>query len=422
MTTWAERQKKPAKGHKDYTPDETGLKLRVFSSGTRYWYIRGRIKRASGEGEPRYVILGSPPVMTREQASAEAANVRMQLRQGIDPNAARDAKLRAADAARKTFKDVAEEWSQERIGVGKWSDATIAARRNVFNGPRLAPLRDRPIGAITTREIEAVAAEVHRNSKQATLGPVRSVFRYALERGYVAKSPFTREIEITKAQGDAAPLIEFHEGRAPDFSELVATLDSIDAAERRMPLSPWWAIWRVCMLTGQRPSAVIGMRRSELKLEGDAPTWSLPAARSKIKRDSVIPLSKDCAAILREIPRGKDSDLVWPGRDGKNERRYPPVEPQLVSALLAERGFPRGWWPGRARDSVASWLEFQNDATERALALLLGHHQPKDNTRRRHYARISAEHQARVLIERWAAAVRDARSGKKQRVVALRRS
>jgi hypothetical protein len=55
------------------------------------------------------------------------------------------------------------------------------------------------------------------------------------------------------------------------------------------------------------------------------------------------------------------------------------------------------------------------------MALLLGHKPPADNTRRKHYARVGAEHQARTLIERWAGAVRDARAGKTARVVPLRR-
>lgn len=419
MATWAERQKVPAKGQIDYAPDDTGLKLRVFASGRRCWYIRGRIKCAEGEGVPRFIVLGEVPGMSREKADAEAAKARDLLRDGIDPSVERERQLRAADAGRKTFIEVADEWTAE--SKGDWRPATIAARKAVFYGPRLACIRERRIGEITTRDLKDLKRTVARNSHQGTLGPVRSVFRYAVNRGYISKSPFDgeKDLKIEKAEGNAAPLVALHENRAPDFSELAATFEAFDAAEQRMPTSPWWNIWRVCLLTGARASAVIGMRWSELNLEGDEPAWALPATRSKIKRDSVIPLSKDCAALLRSLPRA--GELVWPGRDGKSERRYPPAEPQMVSAILASRGHAPGWWPGRARDSVASWLEFQSDATERAMALLLNHKPPADNTRRQHYAKIGAEHQARVLIERWAAAVRDARAGKKARVVPMRK-
>jgi integrase len=420
MATWAERQKTPAKGQADYAPDDTGLKLRVYASGRRCWYVRGRIKRADGEGEPRFVVLGEVPGMSREQADAEAAKARDLMRRGVDPSAEREATLRKAQASSKTFGQVAEEWTAESIEG--WRPSTIATRKAVFGGPRLAAIRERRIAGITTADLKAIKRGIAVNSQQAALGPVRSVFRFAVKQGYISKSPFDGEndLKIEKAEGDAAPLVEFHEGRAPDFSELAATLDALDAAETQLPLSPWWNIWRVCILTGQRPSAVIGMRWSELALEVDAPAWMLPATRSKIKRDATIPLSKDCTALLRGLPR--QGELVWPGRDGKSERAYPPAEPQMVSVLLANRGFAKGWWPGRARDSVASWLEFQSDATERAMALLLNHKPPAENTRRKHYAKIGAEHQARTLIERWAQAVRDARADlKRERVVPLRK-
>ncbi|MGQ0511434.1 MAG: tyrosine-type recombinase/integrase [Betaproteobacteria bacterium] len=425
MATWAERQKVPEKGQADYAPDDTGLKLRVFASGRRCWYIRGRMRRAAiageprGEGESRFVVLGEVPGMSRDDADAAAANARDMLRRGLDPMAERDAAVRKAQASTKKFAEVVAEWTAE--SKGGWRPSTIAVYRAVFNGPRLAAIRERRIAGITAADLKAIKRGITVNSQQAALGPVRSVFRFAVKQGYIPKSPFDgeKDLKIEKAEGDAAPLVEFHEGRAPNFAELVATLDAMAAAEQSRPLSPWWNIWRVCILTGQRPSAVIGMRWSELALDGDAPSWTIPIERSKVKREAKIPLAKDCAALLRDLPR--KAELVWPGRDGKSELSYPPAEPQILSALLADRGFAKGWWAGRARDSVASWLEFQSDATERAMALLLNHKPPAENTRRKHYAKIGAEHQARVLIERWAQAVREARAGKAARVVPLRK-
>lgn len=429
MATWAERQKAPKAGEKsakgkpvlqkDYAPDDTGLWLRVYASGRRCWYIRGRVKRADGEGEPRFVVLGEVPGMSREQADAEAAKARDMLRRGVDPGAERAATLRAADASRKTFSEVVAEWTAKR--KPKWRAITIEARRVLFNSDKLRPWRDRQIASIAGREVAEHASGIKQNSQQAALGPLRSVFKFAAERGYITRSPFIEAgISVARSEGNAAPLIEFHEGRAPDFTELVTVLDAFDTCEKSMPASAWWNIWRVCVMTGQRPSAIIGLCWSELQLDGDEPAWTLPAERSKIKREEKIPLSKDCAAILREIPRG-ESALLWPGRGGKKPLKYPEGEAKMINAVLRERGFPIGWRPGRARDSVASWLEFQSDATERAMALLLGHKPPAENTRRKHYAKIGAEHQARTLIERYSAAVRDARAGKVARVVTLRK-
>ncbi|HKQ23158.1 MAG TPA: integrase arm-type DNA-binding domain-containing protein [Burkholderiales bacterium] len=431
MATWAERAKAPAKGEKtakgnpvlqkDYAAGNSGLKLRVFASGKRIWFIRGRVRRAENAesaGAQRLVVLGEAPGMTREQAEVAAANTRDLLRRGIDPLEQRDANRRAAAIDSKTFGEVATEWMADR--KSQWRGTTIEARRILFNAEKLKAWHDRPIASITRQELKRHAESIKPNSQQSQLGPLRSVFKYATEQGYIPRSTFTDAgVRVARSEGNAAPLVEFHEGRAPDFSELVAVLDAIDTCERSMPLSPWWNIWRAIILTGQRPSAVIGLRWSELALNGDSPLWKLPAERSKIKRESDVPLSQECAAILRSIPRG-DSELVWPGRDGKKPLKYPEGETKMLNGMLTARGFARGWKPGRARDSVASWLEFQTDATERAMALLLGHKPPADNVRRQHYARISAGHQARVLIERWASAVRDARAGTRKKVASIR--
>lgn len=420
--TWIEGLKAPERGQADYKVKSfPGLNVRVFASGKRVWFIRGRVRAAGeGVGALKFVQLGEHPGMTREQAEVAAANARDSLRNGQDPNTERNARIKAAQAASKTFGEVVAEWTAERKPL--WRAVTTQARKILFNGEKLRPWHDRPIASISAKELKQHAATIAQNTQQSALGPVRSVFKFAAERGYIARSPFVEAgIGVARSEGNASPLVEFREGLAPDFAELVAALNAFDTGERSMPLSPWWDIWRVCILTGQRPSAVIGMRWSELKLDGDAPMWTLPVERSKIKREAKIPLSRDCAALLAEIPR-HDSELVWPGRSGKKPLKYPEGESKMVNAILLDRGYPEGWAPGRARDTVASWLEFQSDATERAMAVLLNHKPPADNTRRHHYARISGEHQARVLIERWAQAVREARAdAKRERVVPLRK-
>lgn len=416
--TWVDQLKKPSAAQKDYGSKFPGLKLRVFASGRKVWFIRGRVSTAGeGKGTLKFVQLGEYPGMSEDGAKLAAAQARDSLRKGLDPNALRDAAIRAAEIQSKTFGEVVAEWTASR--VSKWRENVIASRRILFNGEKLKPWHDRPIAGITVQEVESYADSIKPNSQQAAVGPVRSVFKFAAERGYIARSPFVEGgISVARSEGNPAPLIEFHEGRTPDFSELVATMDALDSCEAMMPLSPWWNIWRVCILTGQRPSAVIGLRWAELALEGEAPVWTLPVERSKIKREVKIPLSLDCAAILRNVTKG-ESDLVWPGRDGQSPLHYPEGEPKMVSGHLAARGFQKGWKPGRARDSLASWLEFQTDATERAMAVLLNHKPPADNTRRKHYAKIGAEHQARTLIERYAGAVRDARAGVRDKVIAL---
>src|SRR5258706_9507 len=123
MATWADKQRAPKEGEKnekgnpllqkDYAPDGSGLKLRVFASGRRVWFIRGRVRRDGGEGASRFVQLGEYPGMTREDAEAAAAQARDLLRKGIDPNEQRDATMRATQASTRTFGEVVQEWTED---------------------------------------------------------------------------------------------------------------------------------------------------------------------------------------------------------------------------------------------------------------------------------------------------------------------
>src|SRR5262249_21499606 len=73
---------------------------------------------------------------------------------------------------------------------------------------------------------------------------------------------------------------------------------------------PYGPFLRFLLLTGARRSEAAGLRRSELSENGTA--WIIPAARTKIKRDVLIPLSKAAQRIISEQPPG---DFVF-GIDG----------------------------------------------------------------------------------------------------------
>jgi integrase len=68
-------------------------------------------------------------------------------------------------------------------------------------------------------------------------------------------------------------------------------------------------IIKLCLLTGQRVGEVAGLHRSELDL--DAPTWTIPAARSKNGHAHEVPLSDSALAVIREA-EGKE--YLFPDR------------------------------------------------------------------------------------------------------------
>ena len=90
--------------------------------------------------------------------------------------------------------------------------------------------------------------------------------------------------------------------------------------------SQYSTIVRLLMLTGARRGEIGSLRWSEIDM--DAATITLPPARTKNKREHVIPLSPQALAILaaRRDVGDEERDHVF-GR-GNNGRRIPELEQQ----------------------------------------------------------------------------------------------
>jgi integrase len=71
---------------------------------------------------------------------------------------------------------------------------------------------------------------------------------------------------------------------------------------------PFGAYLKFLLLTAARRKEASDMRRSELF---DDATWVIPAARCKTARDVLVPLSRAAQAIVRDMPRLGNGDLVF---------------------------------------------------------------------------------------------------------------
>ena len=406
------RLKRPTSRQRDYKTTFPGLQLRHHTSDRKVWFIQARI----AGGAPLWRQLGEYPAMKFAAAQLACAEARDSLRRGVDPRNEEAAARAAARAKAMTFGKASEEWIAEQIArkVKSWRSTTAEKVRYVMLGGRLASWRDRPIASIDKDDVQCLIDSLIENTQQTFLGPLRGVDKWARRKGYITES-MVAGITAPMASGDAAPLIVFEEEGEPDYAELRAFIECLDALQEALPLSPWPTIYRLGMLTGARYSEVVALPLAEVDL--DRAIWKLPAARSKVKAECERPLSAAAVALLRGV-HGK-GEFFFPGKIKGHALTKSGRESAILSTMLSARGFKAGFWYGRLRDTVTSWLEFQPDATERAMAVILNHKPPRDNTRRRHYTEISGRKQARVLLERWAAQVQRIKEGNAQNVVAF---
>jgi integrase len=106
-------------------------------------------------------------------------------------------------------------------------------------------------------------------------------------------------------EGTAA-IKEVSRDRVLTDEELRLLLIAIDRLEW-----PRRQFFHLLLLTAQRLNEVAAMEWQELTLNGDTPTWVLPAARSKNGRSHTIPLPPAAVEILTGMDRVENSARVF---------------------------------------------------------------------------------------------------------------
>lgn len=386
-----------------------GLVLRV-TRATKTWAFRARVRG----GRQVRSRLGSYPNVTLDAARLAAQRLRDQARDGTNFAALRAAERAEREAGAMTFTLLRDKYlahNEERVKAGEMRAATAKSYRWALGSDYVAPFERRLIGTIKRGEIRALYTRIsglgHRTTAGTVARSIRSMLSYATEHDWLTSNPATK-LKLESTATDAAPMLRWREGKPLDWSELVATLDAIDTLENQRPYSPWISIYRLCCLTGARPSVIEGLDWRELDL-GPRPLLRLPAERSKLRNASDIPLSDATAELLRALGP-KDSGLVFYGRGADKHLVKPTIEPLILKQLLAADAARNGWpvfKQSRFRDTFAQWAEITGQ-DPRAVDLLVGH-QVQRTTRQKHYAAFSPIEKAREITNEWARAIGAAR-------------
>jgi hypothetical protein len=155
-----------------YHADGDGLYLVVDASGARRWaYIYHSV------GKRREMGLGR---MGLKEARETAEDVRRQIRNGIDPIAARR-QARAATTGIPTFEAIAAEVIAD--AKTRSTNAKVRYQWELLLGPRYCDfLLQKPINQITTLDVERVLRPVWRSKPETgrkLLVRLRRVFDYA---------------------------------------------------------------------------------------------------------------------------------------------------------------------------------------------------------------------------------------------------
>jgi integrase len=139
-----------------------------------------------------------------------------------------------------------------------------------------------------------------------------------------------------------------------------------------------------------RSGEVRGALWSEVDFE--SAVWTVPPERMKAKREHRVPLSASALSLLRRLPRGSDSDLVFASNKGG-------LLSDMTLTLLLRRmqvdAVPHGF-RSTFRDWVGELTSYPRELAEQALAHVV------ENKVEAAYRRGDALEKRRKMMAEWA--------------------
>ena len=336
--------------------DADGLFLLVQPSGALLWRYRYK-----GNGIERKLSLGSFPEGSLAQARKKRNLVQGEIDDGGDPvEEKRQRKLKAALAARTTFKLVAEEYIQKMEVEGR-APATIEKAHWFLD--LLEPIAKRPISEITPHELLAALKRVEKRGHLETAQRLRSfssrVFRYGFATLRTDRNP----ADILRG-ALASPRIRHHAAILEPLKvgELLRAIDGYGGhPETRIALELAAHIFL-------RPGELRQAKWAEIDFAENV--WRVPAERMKMKQPHAVPLSRQSLHLLQELRAFRNrGEFLFPSLHTHQR----PISDGTLNVALRRLGYGHDEMTSHGFRAMASTLLNESglwhpDAIERALA------------------------------------------------------
>jgi integrase len=336
--------------------DGGGLFLYVTPAGGKLWRLKCRFG-----GKEQLLSFGAYPTVGVADARQKREEAKRQLAEGKSPAVEKKRAAIIAKAAQgATFAKVAEELiaKREREGLAP----TTAAKLRWY-ASLLARIGERPVGEIEAFELLEPLQKIEVSGRYETavntLSLAGRVFRYAVATGRAR-----RDVAADLRGALTAPKVTHH----------AAILDAEGAGRIMRSIEVY---------KGQRQTRIALAllahtfpRPGELRLADwrefdlDAATWRIPAARTKMRKEHLVPLSTQVVAMLRDLHamNGREGLLVRSLRSSGK-----PISENTLNVALRAMGYGADEMTSHGFRAMASTLlnesgKWNPDAIERALA------------------------------------------------------
>tara|TARA_R110002072_G_scaffold289831_3_gene457132 strand:+ start:11714 stop:12910 length:1197 start_codon:yes stop_codon:yes gene_type:complete len=339
--------------------DGNGLVLLVYPNGSKYWAFRYRYL-----GKEKNLSLGIYPAVGLAEARSKLSDARKLLSSGQDPSEVRKAvKREAMISAENNFEAVAREWMAAKSPAWTSRYAGFVAKRleqDIF--PRLGA---RPIKDITAPELLSVVRLIEKRGAlelaHRVLQCCGQIFMYGIATGRAERNPASDLKGALKTYAKK-PFGHLKTIELPEFLQKLSTYDGHPQTKLAVTL---------LMLTFVRTTELRGATWEELDL--DEGEWRIPAERMKMRRDHIVPLSRQAVAAFREL---QDLNGQWKYVFPNPRKPLKHMSENAVLYALYRMGYHNRTTGHGFRHTASTILNesglFSPDAIERQLAHIQG--------------------------------------------------
>lgn len=274
--------------------DGDGLYLAILPTGGKSWRFKYRFA-----GQEKRLVFGLWPDVSLKQAREMRDTARALVAKGIDPRQKQKTEDAEAEAqavlAANTFEAIAREWHGQQVRT--WSE-DHAGKVMLRLDKHLFPV----IGAVPVTELRApailpVLREIEARGNHETARRLRqyceAVFAFAIATGRAERNVGA------DLRGALVPSKVKNRPAITDPKRFGALLRAFEAY---MGSPVTLAGLRLLPLVFVRPGELRQAEWTEIDLDApDGPTWSIPAEKMKMRRDHVVPLSRQAVEIIADL-------------------------------------------------------------------------------------------------------------------------
>ena len=291
-----------------------GLYLNV-EGNSRVWILRAVVgKRLDKDGKlkphRRDIGIGPYPEVSLAEARAKATELRLQIRNGIDPIAHKQEQLekqRIQQLRNKTFRECAKvvianktrELKNEKH-IGQWTSTL-----ETYIYPTLGDISISTITKVDIAEVlRPIWTEKNETAKRIR-GRIETIFDYAKAMGYfVGDNP-------AEWKGNLEPILGNlkRESRPHPSLPYNQVSEFIHHLRQKKGISP--KALEFTILTACRSGEIFGAKWQEIDFNNKV--WIIPKERMKADKEHRVPLSQEAINLLESIQEyTQPQDFIFP--------------------------------------------------------------------------------------------------------------